>query len=479
MTAATVGRAAMQGAAALLVRQVVIQGLNVLTGVLLARWLVPAEFGVYSLMAFVLVFLIAVGDVGLGASLIRQPEEPDLHTYRVVFTFQQISAGVLSTALWLAAPFLTRYVHLEPAYVWLFRAVGVSLFLTSFQTIAAIRLERELHFQKLAVAEVLQALVYNGVLIYGTAAGWGAWTFALALTLRSLIGAMYLNLRHPWPIGWRWDPALLQPHLAFGLPYQGVSLVSLVKDSITPLLVGGLLGMQAVGYINWAQTVAAYPVMALMFLQRLYLPVFARLQGDPAALRRAVERVLLLTNGVTAILATLTLALAVPLTTLVFGSKWLSALSLLELLWCGNLFVATATPLLALLNALGRSHVTFRFALVWLLATWGLGVPLILQFGTLGFALATAGVQLTNLALFRVAWQTLPFSFSRSVLPPWLIAAPLALTAGMLGRDTQSPGALAAWFAVPLLLYVVVAVLLWPDARRWLKGRLPLPRSIL
>lgn len=469
-----VGRAALRGGVALVLRQVLVQGCNIVAGVLLARWLSPADFGVYALMAFVLNFLIVFGDVGLGASLVRQPTEPSLHEYRAVFSFQQLGALFFCAALWLLAPPLAHYFHLGAAHVWLFRGAGLALFITSFQTIAAIRLEREIGFQKLAVVEVAQALVYNGTLIAGIALGLGLLTFPLALVLRALIGAVYINLRHPWPLGWAWDWPLLRSHLAFGLPYQGVSFTSLIKDSFTPFLIGGLIGLHAVGYINWAQTVAAYPVMALMVLQRLYMPVFARLQADRAALTVAVGRVLLFTNLITAALATLTLVLAVPITELVFGSKWLVALPIFYLLWVGNLFVATSTPLLALANALGHSRLAFTFALVWLLSTWLLGLPLVLRFGAVGFALANVGVQLTNLALFATVRRLVPIDFRSSVVGPWLSLLPASALLGLLvwRFPPTSLAALVAYALLGIMMQAASVYLARPELRQLLHRQL-------
>lgn len=473
-SARDVGRAAVRGGVALVLRQVLVQGCNIAAGVLLARWLSPAAFGVYALMAFVLNFLIVFGDVGLGASLIRKESAPSLHEYRTVFGFQQLSALLCCVTLWLLAPYITRYFHLTPAHGWLFRGAGLALLITSFQTIASIRLERDIGFHKLAVVEVAQALVYNGTLVAGVALGLDVLTFPLALVLRALVGALYINLRHPWPLGWAWDWPLLKGHLAFGLPYQGISFTSLIKDSFTPFLIGGLIGLQAVGYINWAQTVAAYPVMALMVLQRLYMPVFARLQQDRVALTQAVGRVLLFTNLMTAVLATVTLVLAVPLTELVFGSKWLVALPIFYLLWVGNLFVATSTPLLALANALGHARLAFTFALVWLASTWLLGLPLVLHFGAIGFALANVGVQLTNLALFATVRRMVPIDFRSTVVWPWLSLLPATAVLGLLAWRFQpsSLASLVAYALLGIMLQAASVYLARPELRQLLHRQL-------
>jgi O-antigen/teichoic acid export membrane protein len=424
-----IGLKAIRSVAALGVRQIVVQGLNALTAIVLARLLSPSDFGLFAIVTFVLTFLVAFGDVGLGASLIREAEEPSEEDYRVVFTAQQLLVLAVVVVAWFVSPLLARAYSLPAHQAILFRLVALSLLFTSFRVIPSVRLERHLQFQKLAAVEIAQAVVFSGITITTALGGLGPLSFALGLLSRSVAGAAIINWVSPWRIAWHWDSVRIRKHLSFGIPYQGIAFTSLLKDSITPVFVGLVLGTSDVGYINWAMMVAAYPVMALMVLQRVYLPAFARMQVHKERLGEFVEKVILATNAVAAPLAVLTFVLIRPITLTVFGEKWLVALPLFKFFWLANIFVPTATPLLALLNSLGDSRTAFKFALVWMLATWVLGIPLILAFGALGFAIATVGVQFTNVILCRVAQARVRFRILPTVVPVWCVAAVIGLVA--------------------------------------------------
>src|SRR6188508_3013008 len=108
---AAIAKKALRGALALGARQVVVQAVNLAGGISLARLLTPAEFGVFGIVTFVLSFLTTLGDVGLGASLIRQHSEPDEHDYRVIFSAQQALVSLVVIAFWVAAPFLAAAYH--------------------------------------------------------------------------------------------------------------------------------------------------------------------------------------------------------------------------------------------------------------------------------------------------------------------------------------------------------------------------------
>ncbi|MHB1041907.1 MAG: hypothetical protein ACYC0Q_03615, partial [Eubacteriales bacterium] len=116
-----------------------------------------------------------------------------------------------------------------------------------------------------------------------------------------------------------------------------------------------------------------------------------------------------------------------PITRYIFGEKWLEALPLFFLLWGANLFVPTATPLLGLLNALGHSQITFNFTLLWMLATWLIGTPLIIRYGAIGFAIANLLVQFTNFYLYKVAKRLVPFRIISIIKTVWVLAAGINL----------------------------------------------------
>src|SRR5437764_10089730 len=93
---------AIRGAGAMLLRQLALKLLGLGGSVILARVLVPADFGLYALVGTVISFFNVVGDVGLGAAIIQQPEEPSEKQLRSVFTVQQLLASVVVLVIFAA-----------------------------------------------------------------------------------------------------------------------------------------------------------------------------------------------------------------------------------------------------------------------------------------------------------------------------------------------------------------------------------------
>jgi len=414
---------AVRGVFALGFRQFFVHGFNLFGNIMLARLLSPKDFGVYAVVIFLITFLAAFGGTGLASNLIRSPLNPSEEEYASVFAAQQSLLLVLTLVLLVISPKLTQLYHLQSSYVWLFWIAALSLLITSMMVIPQIKLERELAFSKLAIAEIWQTVAFNTCAILMAWRGWGAMAFAAALLARSIIGVAAIYIVEPWRPRWHWDAALIRKNLSFGLFYQLSQVASLAKDAITPLLIGLVLGAASVGYTSWASMIAAYPVLALMILQRIYLPVFSRLHHHPETLRKFVEKVLLATNIVAAPIAVFLLALIYPISGLIYGAKWYAAIPLFLLFWITNLFSPTTTPLLGLLNALGFSRLAFGFTILWMVLTWAIGVPLVLWLGAIGLAWANACVQVSNLALFAIVKRKMPISILSVAAPGWTLAA--------------------------------------------------------
>jgi len=459
---------ALRGGAVLGARQVVVQGANLLGFVVLARLLSPGEVGTVFMALFAQSMLTSLAALGLGTSLVRLPREPDDEDLRTVLATQQLVALPLAAACWLAAPAAVVGALAPPGDAIVMRAVALAVVLLPLQAGSLARLERRLDFARVARVEVAQAIAFNGVAAGLVAAGAGVGGVAVAFVVRAIVGVALALHAEPWRVGWRLDVARARPLLRFGVPLQAGALMSLAKDGLSPILVGATAGAAAVGLIEWAQALATYATVALMILPRVYVPAFARVQHEPAALARLVGHAVLAANAVVAPLAVVTLVLFAPIVDLVFGARWHAARELFYWLWCANLVVPTVTPLVGLLTAVGRSRAVLALSATWTLGTWLAGAPLVLALGPIGFGVANLLVQASAIWVLRLAREHVEVPLLPRVLPPWTCAAAVGALTLVVARlwPPSSIVALAALALASLGAYAGALALLLPREAR-------------
>ena len=415
-----------KGSAFLIFRQVAVQGMNFAGLIFLARYLSIAEYGFFGIIFFLFSFITNFGDIGFSASLVRQREEPALKDYSGVFTAQLALAAGVGAIFYSLSPILCKLYKLPPEYTIHFLMISLSLVVTAFRSVPTARLERHLDFKWLSVIEIIQSAVYNVMAASMAFYGHGPLSFSLALLCRTLVGTILVNVASRTPLALNFDMALIKKHLAFGLPYQAGVFVNVLKDSISPVVIGLFLGAAKTGMVNMASTIAAFPVLLTVILNRLFFPAFSRAINDKAALERLFKISIRLSNAFVAPLAIFILIMAEPFTLNVFGQKWVGETTNYSyLLWPANLFLPTLMVCTCLLNAYGRSKTVLKFNLLWMLLTLGLGTPLIFAFGAKGFGFANIIVNAASIIVPITLRKYIDCHTFKELLLGWLPAVTL------------------------------------------------------
>ncbi|MCB0346389.1 MAG: oligosaccharide flippase family protein [Bdellovibrionales bacterium] len=445
--------------AALMIRQVIVQFLGAVTGIILARSLSPADFGYYAIFTFGFYALLAPGDLGLGAGLVRQDTEPKTSECRNVQFVRQLVDLVLLIVIWSASPWLARIYGMSAQGETAVRLLALAIFVQSFQVVPMVLMERALRFNSIALIEVAQTLVYSVLVVYLALSGWGIVSFSLAWLAFSLTGAILANILSPWPLGWNFSLKFLRDRLPFCLPYQASGAVTLGKDAVTPVLIGIVLGATQVGYVNWAQMLAMIAALAVGVLHRVCFSAFARIRSDKKRLGEMVEMSLRLSHLFVALPSVFILFYSESITTLIFGAKWLAALPIFAALWPANFLVPTLPPLIAALNSLGRSGRVLAISVALTALFWAAAALLIVQLGVYGYPPAFLLYYVSSLSFARELRKCgVSFSVFRAAFPVWVAAFAVVLAVVILDTMFGAPSAilLGVAFITAGILYLGV-----------------------
>jgi O-antigen/teichoic acid export membrane protein len=461
-----------RGIVALVSRTIVMQLVVFAGSVGLMRLLTPREFGIFAIVQSVLAIVVFFGDTGVGGALVRQAPAPTERQLSSVFYLQLAAALVLMTAvLGLAGTIPRIWRDLPPDAVLLMRILAVDFVLVSLRVPAMLLLERQLRFGTLSLIDIAGGLAFYSAAVVLAFGGAGVWALAVGVLARTAV----VTVAAFGVSGWR--PRLLfawtdlRPLLRFGVAQQSRNIVSLVNDAVTPFWGGRVLGVTAVGYLNWARQTAYFPLRMVDTMRTVGFPLFARLQHDRALLGESVGRAIHLCAFVTSGCVALFAGLGEPLTRHVFSEQWLAAVPLL-VVFAGAISIGFLSPLVAsALDAIGRPGVFLRVACVWTAITW-IAVPIGTTFGgTLGFALGYAShVVIGNILIAEVLRRMLPEArVWRRVRVP-LLAAAVTAAVGRLVLLPLSATVLGFAMAVGAALALYVGIVWIFDRRTLLRA---------
>lgn len=413
------------------------RGINVVVGVVLARILVPEDYGVFGLAVLVVNILIGINDVGMTMAVVRWQGDIRAAARTAVTLAVVVSVG-LYTVVYAGAPAYASYMNAPEAAAML-RVLALVLVLDGITAVPSAILIRSSQQAKLARAELLTLPVGVTVTLGAALAGAGGWSLVAGQLVGNVTMALALIVLAGSWLRPGFDPATARSMIVFSVPLAATSLVEYVLLNADYFIVGRLLGTMALGYYLLAFNVSSWPVTAVtQSIRRVSISEFAAMQGSPAQLDKAFRSGFVVLVKVMLPLVMGLSLLAGPFLRLVFGSQWAPAAPVLAwLAVLGGVRVAQGL-VFDVLVAVGRSTTTLVVKLVWFVA---LAPALVVaahlgDIETVAFAQAVVGV-VVSLPLFLMASRLVGVRLS--ALWPQLVRPAIAgVCAGVSGVFVQT-----------------------------------------
>lgn len=379
--------------------QLVIRLSRLVTTVLLARLLVPGDYGLAAIVLTVYELVALFTRNGISAKVVQasEAELPGVADTALTLTWIVcVCLLVLQAAL--ALPIALAYRESRLALP--IALMGLIYLATPLCNIQGAMLQRQGRLGRIALTSAVQVVTDNLLTAVLALAGLGMWAIVLPKLLVAPIWVIGVRSGHPWRPARRWSLAGWRDILRFSRAVVGVELLTTLQANVDNLVVGYLLGTQALGLYYFAYNAGLGITLGLVgsFGAAVY-PHLCEVRHDPARLRARYRDSLCAMAALVVPLILLQVALAPLYVPLVFGARWAAAVPVLMLICLSALARPFATACSQLLKAAGRPEVELRWqaALTLLLAA---GLLLGARGGVLGVAAAVLLVQGGVLTLY-------------------------------------------------------------------------------
>ncbi|QDA35814.1 lipopolysaccharide biosynthesis protein (plasmid) [Paracoccus liaowanqingii] len=339
------------------------QVLLVVTTMVMARLLTPAETGLYVIANSILMLADNLRTFGVGVYVVQTPE---LHakTLRSAFTVTMLLSLVLMGGLLLSADAVAIFFGASEIEG-LLRLAAFGFLVIPFATPIVALLQRELDFRTLAILNVLAALTSATVTITLGFAGFGPESYVWGFLASGTALAVAAVAVRPQPAMFRPSLAEARQILSFGLVSSSVSLVNMAYESLPRLMLGKLLSFEAVGLFARAVTVCQLPDRSIVSaLQPVVLPVLAAQARSGGDLKASYLHGYLLMSAVQWPMLVMLVLLAEPVVLVILGPQWIEAVPLVRMIAAGTMAMAPAFLTFPVLVAHGRIRDTLWSSLI-------------------------------------------------------------------------------------------------------------------
>ena len=299
--------------------------------IVLARLLLPEDFGLIALLLVFIAISQSLIDCGLSQALIQKSERNE-SDFSTVFHFNVFIGIFVYVIIYSVAPSIAK-LYGEPELESLFRCMGLSPLIQGLSIIQVTKLTIKVDFKVIAKASFISIIISSLAAVYLASLGAGAWAIVAQLLLNNIINTCLL-----WGLV-DWRPKLVFSKrsffqlFSFGWKLLLSGLLHSIYVNSYNLVIGLKYSAADVGFFNQASVISRFPSIGFMAItSRAMFPIQCEIKDDKILLMDSFKSYLQLSHFV---IFPLMLGLAVlsePLISLVLTDKWLPMANYFSLL---------------------------------------------------------------------------------------------------------------------------------------------------
>jgi len=442
--------------------------MSILISAILARLLVPSDFGLIAMVLVFSNFVAIFAGFGLTSAIVQKQEISD-ETLSSTFWINVGLGALLTVALAGSAPLIAAF-YSQPRLAPLVVFISTTFFITSFCNVSYALLMKRMNFKALAIIGICVTAISGPIAIFLAFSGYGVWSLAWYTVLSSVFFAVFTLIYARWVPHFLLGLQHVKGILGYGANLTGSVFANYFAQNMDNLLIGRFLGSAGLGFYNLAYNLLVLPTTAVTdVVGSVMFPALSIIQHDKQLVRDAYVRANRYIAAVSFPLMIWVLVAAPQLIRVVYGPKWISVIPLIQIFALAGLELSIGANVWWIFTSQGRTDEQFKltiFTTVVIVISFLVG----LRRGVEGVVIAyTVAIYLTAYPVFAIAFRLIDLKVKSALAPLWsvtLAAFALGIVAFLLQISLESLGVtqdltiLAIVTAASLLTYSVVLFLL-------------------
>ena len=345
---------------------VINDGLDMIVKLILARILLPKDFGI---IGFAVVFMGMVkvfNDLGMTAALIQRKDEDlkpiDYDTaFWVGIAWGLFLAAILTFAV---TPIAASFFN-EPLLVTIIPVLSINFVLKPLTTVHIVNITREMDFKRIVLPQNISRITAAVIAIIMALTGFGVWS----LVFQRILTNLFLSFIYPFVSSWR--PKMRYSHASFkkifnfGVYTTGTSIFNYLTHNIDYLLIGKMLGAQPLGVYTLAFNVTYIVRGQIMdVINKVFFPVYSKIQDDLITIKRYYFKVIKYNCIMTYPIMIGLILLAKPFVLIGLGEKWINAVIPIQLMAGAGLVHLLTISNTTLLRGIGKPRLEMIMSII-------------------------------------------------------------------------------------------------------------------
>ena len=352
--------------------------------IILARLLMPNDYGLIALVGIFITVLNVFVDSGLGSALIQKKDSDEID-FSTVFYFNIGMCMVLYFVIFFCAPFIALF-YKNDKLVSLVRVLGLTVVVSGVKNVQQAYVTKHMMFKKFFISTLCGTIIAAFIGIFLAYKGFGVWALVAQQLFNLIIDTIVLWVTVPWRPIKVFSMDRFKLLFSFGWKMLVSALIDTVYGNIRALLIGRIYSPEDLAYYNQGERFPQVIVSNINTgIDSVLLPVMAQEQDDIIRLKSMTRRSI---KTSTYIMAPFMIGIAVTapkIVMLLLSEKWMFCVPFMRIFCVTYMFFPIHTANLNAIKAIGKSDVFLKLEILKKLV--GLGMLLIsMPYGVLAMA---------------------------------------------------------------------------------------------
>ncbi len=339
------------------------QVLGFVVSIVLARLLVPADFGLMGMIYIILTIGTVLIDSGLSTSLIRS-ESVDQKELSTVFYANICIAILFYLIIFITAPFVAVFYKQE-ILTNLIRFQGLTLIFSSIWSIQNVLLIKELNFKKITVMSLISSFLGAIIGIILAYYNYGVWSIVIMNNFTIILNTILHWVYSTWRPKLEFSKEKFLYHYKFGYKLVIVQLFEAIFGNIYNLIIGKVYNKNTLGFYTRADSFKKTIIFSISTpLKSVLLPLLTTIKDDKEKLKTIYILLLQIVLLVISPVLLFCVVFAKPIFILLFTEKWNMAIPYFQIVCLAGILYPINTYIVSFLNVKGRSDLVLKIDII-------------------------------------------------------------------------------------------------------------------
>lgn len=343
------------------------QAVNFIVSIILARLLLPEDYGIIALVTVFITICNKIVVSGFATSLIQKKDADNLD-FSTVFYFSLAVAVVLYTGLFFSAPFIADFYSAESdpqLFIQVIRVMGLNLFIIAVNSVQQAYVSRTMQFRKFFFSTIIGTVVSAVAGIGMAYGGYGVWALVAQNIILAVVNGIVLWFMVKWRPELKFSFKRLKTLYSYGWKIFVASMIKILYNDLRSLVIGKVYTAADLAFYNKAQS---FPQLIDTNVEgtidSVLFPAISKKQSSVDDMRAMLRRAIKTTSYVLMPLLAGLSAVAKPFIIILLTDKWAESIPLMQILAFSFMFAPVELENLQAIKAIGRSDVALKVEII-------------------------------------------------------------------------------------------------------------------